>query len=149
MQPYYNILYREEEREMIPLCRAEGVAVIPYSPIARGFVTGQRPKETLGETVRAKSDDYMKKLYYKKEDYTVVDRISQVAGARGVPNVQVALAWGLAQPGITSPIIGVTKLPQLDELVGALNVKLDSAEVNALSEVYQPLAPVSDMPRPK
>jgi len=149
MQPYYNIVYREEEREMIPLCQAEGVAVIPYSPIARGFVTGERPKQTFGETVRAKTDDYMKKLYYKDEDYAVVDRITQVARKRGIPNVQVALSWVLHQPGITSPIIGVTKLDQLDELVGAVNVKLDDTELQALSEVYRPLPVVSDMPRPK
>ena len=148
MQPYYNILYREEEREMIPLCRAEGVGVIPYSPIARGFVTGERPRETFGETVRAKTDDYMKKLYYKQEDYTVVDRITDVARKRGLPNVQVALAWVLHQPGITSPIIGVTKLEQLDQLAGSLDVKLDSAELQALSEAYRPLQPISDLPRP-
>jgi aryl-alcohol dehydrogenase-like predicted oxidoreductase len=149
MQPYYNILYREEEREMIPLCRAEGIAVIPYSPIARGFVTGERPKETFGDTVRAKTDDYMKKLYYKQEDYTVVDRITQVARSRGIPNVQIALAWVLHQPGITSPIIGATKLNQLEQLVSTIDVKLDAAELQSLSEVYQPLAPISDMPRPK
>ena len=148
MQPYYNILYREEEREMIPLCRAEGVAVIPYSPIARGFVTGERPRETFGETVRAKTDDYMKKLYYKQEDYTVVDRITEVANRRGLPNVQIALAWILHQPGVTAPIIGVTKLEQLDELAGAIDVKLDASELQGLSEVYRPLAVISDMPRP-
>jgi 1-deoxyxylulose-5-phosphate synthase len=149
MQPYYNILYREEEREMIPLCRAEGVALIPYSPIARGFVTGERPKETYGETVRAKTDDYMKKLYYKDEDYTIVSRITAVAQQRGIPNVQIALAWVLQQPGITSPIIGVTKLEQLEQLVGALEVKLDSAELQSLAEAYRPLPVISDMPRPK
>jgi len=149
MQPYYNLLYREEEREMIPLCQAEGIAVIPYSPIARGFVTGQRRKEDWGDTIRAKTDDYMKKLYYSEHDFAITARITEVAGRRGVPNVQVALAWVLQQPGITAPIVGVTKLEQLDELVGALSVKLDSAELQALSEVYQPRDVVSDMPRPK
>jgi len=149
MQPYYNLLYREEEREMLPLCRAEGIAVIPYSPIARGFVTGQRRKEDWGDTVRSKTDDYMKKLYYTPQDFAITSRITEVARARSLPNVQVALAWVLHQPGITAPIVGVTKLEQLDELVGALSVKLDSVELQALSEVYQPHEVVSELPRPK
>jgi len=149
MQPYYNILYREEEREMIPLCSAEGIAVIPYSPIARGFVTGERRKEDWGDTVRAKTDDYMKKLYYTPQDFAITARISEVARARGVLNVQLALAWVLQQPGITAPIIGVTKLEQLDQLVGALSVKLDNDELKALSELYQPREVVSELPRPK
>ena len=149
MQNYYNLLYREEEREMIPLCQDQGIAVIPYSPIARGFVTGQRRKEDWGDTVRARTDDYMKKLYYSEQDFAITARITEVAAKRGVPNVQVALAWVLQQPGITAPIVGVTKLEQLDELVGSLSVKLDSAELQALSEVYQPHDVVSDLPRPR
>jgi aryl-alcohol dehydrogenase-like predicted oxidoreductase len=149
MQPYYNLLYREEEREMIPLCRAEGVAVIPYSPIARGFVTGERRKEDWGDTLRAKTDDYMKKLYYKEQDFTITNRITEVARRRGILNVQVALAWVLQQPGITAPIVGVTKLEQLNQLVDALSVKLEESELTALSEIYQPHEVVSDMPRPK
>jgi len=149
MQPYYNLLYREEEREMIPLCQAEGIAVIPYSPIARGFVTGERRKEDWGDTLRAKTDDYMKKLYYSPQDFAITARITEVAGGRGVSNVQVALAWVLQQPGITAPIVGVTKLNQLDELAGSLSIKLDSAELQALSEVYHPHEVVSDLPRPR
>jgi 1-deoxyxylulose-5-phosphate synthase len=149
MQPYYNLLYREEEREMIPLCRAEGIAVIPYSPIARGFVTGERRKEDWGDTVRARTDDYMKKLYYTPQDFAITERITAVARERGLPNVQVALAWVLQQSGITAPIVGVTKLGQLEELVGALAVKLDPAELQALSEVYEPHEVVSELPRPK
>jgi 1-deoxyxylulose-5-phosphate synthase len=149
MQPYYNVLYREEEREMIPLCRAEGIAVIPYSPIARGFVTGERRKEDWGDTVRAKTDDYMKKLYYTPQDFAITGRITEVARARGVLNVQVALAWVLQQQGITAPIVGVTKLEQLDQLVGALSVKLESEELKALSDAYQPKEVVSELPRPK
>lgn len=148
MQPYYNLLYREEEREMIPLCRAEGVAIIPYSPIARGFVTGERRKGDWGDTVRAKTDDYMKKLYYAPQDFAITDRITEVARRRSLPNVQVALAWVLHQPGITAPIVGVTRLEQLDELVGALQVQLDAGELNALAEVYQPHEVISDLPRP-
>jgi aryl-alcohol dehydrogenase (NADP+) len=149
MQPYYNILYREEEREMLPFCAAEGIAVIPYSPIARGFVTGERRKEDWGDTVRAKTDDYMKKLYYSPLDFEITARITEVARSRGLLNVQVALAWVLQQPAITSPIVGVTKLEQLEQLVGALSVKLESAELNALSEVYRPKDVVSELPRPK
>ena len=149
MQPYYNLLYREEEREMIPLCRAEGVAIIPYSPIARGFVTGERRKEDWGDTVRAKTDDYMKKLYYTPQDFAITERITDVSRKRGLLNVQVALAWVLQQPGITAPIVGVTKLEQLDQLVGALPVKLEEQELQALSEAYQPKEVVSELPKPK
>jgi len=149
MQPYYNLLYREEEHEMIPLCRAEGIAVIPYSPIARGFVTGERRKGDFGDTVRAKTDDYMKKLYYTDPDFAIVEKITEVARARGIPNVQVALAWVLQQPGITSPIIGVTKIEQLGPLVGALDIELDDSELSMLSAAYRPHEVVSDMPRPK
>ena len=149
MQPYYNLLYREEEREMIPLCRAEGIAVIPYSPIARGFVTGERRKGDFGDTIRARTDDYMKKLYYTDPDFAIVEKITEVARKRGVPNVQVALAWVLQQPGITAPIVGVTKLEQLDQLVGALEVKLESSELSILSDAYRPHEVVSELPRPK
>ena len=123
--------------------------MIPYSPIARGFVTGERRKGDFGDTVRAKTDDYMKKLYYTDPDFAVVEKISEVARKRGVPNVQIALAWVLQQPGITAPIVGVTKLEQLDQLVAALDVKLDASELNALSEAYQPHEVVSELPRPK
>ena len=149
MQPYYNILYREEEREMIPLCRAEGIAVIPYSPIARGFVTGERRKEDWGDTVRAQTDDYMKKLYYTPQDFTITERISDVSRRLGFLNVQVALAWVLHQPGITAPIVGVTKNGQLEQLVGALSVKLGAEDLQALSELYQPHEVVSELPKPK
>jgi len=148
MQNHYNLLYREEEREMIPLCQDQGIAVIPYSPIARGFVTGARRKEDWGDTLRAKTDDYMKKLYYSQQDFAITARITEVAAKRGVPNVQVALAWVLQQPGITAPIVGVTKVEQLDELAGSLSVTLDSSELQVLSEVYQPHEVVSDLPRP-
>ena len=134
---------------MIPLCRAEGIALIPYSPIARGFVTGERRKEDWGDTLRAKTDDYMKKLYYKEQDFAITNRITEVARRRGILNVQVALAWVLHQPGITAPIVGVTKLEQLNQLVDALSVKLEGSDLKALSEVYEPHEVVSDMPRPK
>jgi aryl-alcohol dehydrogenase-like predicted oxidoreductase len=140
MQDYYNLVYREEEREMLPLCRAEGIAVIPFSPLARGFVVGNRRKEDFGETVRAKSDEYSRKQYYRPEDFAIVDRISEVAAARGVNNAQIAMAWVLAQPGITSPIIGATKPHHLPDALAALDLKLDDAELRSLSELYQPRA---------
>lgn len=134
---------------MIPLCRAEGIAVIPYSPIARGFVTGERRKEDWGDTVRAQTDDYMKKLYYTPQDFTITERISDVSRRLGFLNVQVALAWVLHQPGITAPIVGVTKNGQLEQLVGALSVKLGAEDLQALSELYQPHEVVSELPKPK
>lgn len=137
MQNHYNIVYREEEREVLPLCRAEGIGVIPFSPLARGFVAGNRRKEDWGETVRSKTDQ-LARPYYQECDFAVVDRISEVAKKRGVSNVQVALAWVLHQPGITSPIIGASKLAQLDELVAAVDLKLDTDELKALSEPYRP-----------
>lgn len=149
MQPYYNLLYREEEREMIPFCRAEGIAVVPYSPIARGFVTGERRKEGWGDTVRAQTDDYMKKLYYADQDFAIVEKIGQVAKARNLPNVQIALAWVLHQPGITAPIVGVTKTGQLDQLVDALSVRLDASELALLGEAYRPRDVIAELPRPK
>ena len=138
MQNHYNIIYREEEREMLPLCREEGIAVIPWSPLARGFVTGNRRREDYGDTVRAKTDTFLHDLYYQPCDFDVVDRITEVARKRGVANAQVALAWILQQPGVTAPIIGASKMRHLEEAVSALELKLDDAELKALAEPYQP-----------
>ena len=138
MQNYYNVLYREEEREMLPLCRAEGIGVIPFSPLARGFVAGNRRKEDLGETVRAKTDEYSKSQYYRPQDFAIVDRITEIAAKRGVNNAQIALAWVLHQSGITSPIIGASKLAHLEDAIAALDVKLDAQELKTLGEPYQP-----------
>jgi aryl-alcohol dehydrogenase-like predicted oxidoreductase len=138
MQNHYNLIYREEEREMIPLCRAEGVGIIPWSPLARGFLAGNRKQEGFGETIRAKTDDYAQKMYYQPSDFTVVERLSEIARKRGVPNAQVALAWVLAQPGVTSPIIGASKMQHLDDAVAALRINLDEGELKALAEPYRP-----------
>lgn len=123
---------------MIPLCREEGIALIPWSPLARGFLAGGRRKETFGDTIRARTDDYAQRMYYQDSDFTVVDRVSEIAQRRGVSNMQVALAWVLAQPGITSPIIGASKMPHLEEAFQALDLRLDEAELKALAEPYQP-----------
>ena len=138
MQNHYNLIYREEEREMIPLCRAEGIAVIPWSPLARGFLAGNRKQEGFGDTIRAKTDDYAQKMYYQPSDFTVVERLTEIARKRGVPNAQVALAWVLAQPGVTAPIVGASKMQHLDDAIAALQLKLDEAELKALSEPYRP-----------
>ena len=137
MQNYYNLLYREEEREMLPMCRAEGIGVIPFSPLARGFVAGNRRKEDYGETVRAKTDEFSRRQYYSAQDFAIVDRITEVAGKRGVNNAQIALAWVLQQPGVTAPIIGASKMNHLDDAVAALSIKLDEAELKLLTENYR------------
>jgi aryl-alcohol dehydrogenase-like predicted oxidoreductase len=138
MQNHYNLVYREEEREMIPLCREEGIGLIPWSPLARGFLAGNRRKEDLGDTVRAKTDKFGQKMYYRDSDFQVVDRVGEVARERGVSNIQVALAWILQQPGVAAPIIGASKLPHLEEAAGALDLRLDEAELEALAEPYEP-----------
>jgi aryl-alcohol dehydrogenase (NADP+) len=141
MQNHYNLVYREEERETLPLCREEGIGVLPWSPLARGFLAGNRTSEDKGgDTTRAKTDDYARKLYYQTSDFEVVQRVTEVASRRGVPNAQVALAWVLQQPGITSPIIGASKMQHLDDAMAALTLKLDDAELQSLAEPYQPHA---------
>ncbi len=138
MQNHYNLIYREEEREMIPLCRKEGVGVIPWSPLARGFLAGNRSKQDFGATLRARTDEYAHRLYYDDSDFAVVDRLTEIAGKRGVSNAQIALAWLLAQPGVTSPIIGASRMQHLDEALAALSLKLDENELKALAEPYRP-----------
>ena len=138
MQNHYNLIYREEEREMNPLCRAEGIGILPWSPLARGFLAGNRSKVDRGETLRAKTDDYAQKLYYQDSDFAVVERVSAIARKRGIPNAQVALAWILQQPGVTSPIVGASKMSHLDDAVAAMSVKLDAEELKSLAEPYRP-----------
>jgi aryl-alcohol dehydrogenase-like predicted oxidoreductase len=138
MQNHYNLVYREEEREMIPLCLEEGIGVIPWSPLARGFLAGNRRKEDFSGTLRSKTDEYAQGLYYQPSDFAVVDRVGEIARKRGVPNAQVALAWVLQQPGVTSPIVGASKMSHLEDAVAALSVKLDDAELKALAEPYTP-----------
>jgi aryl-alcohol dehydrogenase-like predicted oxidoreductase len=138
MQNHYNLVYREEEREMIPLCLEEGIGLIPWSPLARGFLAGNRNSQNRGETIRAKTDDFAQKLYYRQSDFTVVDRLTEIAEKRGVQNSQVALAWILSKPGVSSPIIGASKMAHLDEAIAALEIKLDDSEIKALEEPYEP-----------
>jgi aryl-alcohol dehydrogenase (NADP+) len=138
MQNHYNLVYREEEREMLPLCRAEGIAVIPWSPLARGFLAGNRRRQDFGETVRARTDEFAQKMYFEDSDFAVVDRVTEIARRRGVPNAQVALAWLLQSPGVTAPIVGASKPHHLPDAIAALSLKLDDAEMKALSEPYRP-----------
>ena len=138
MQNHYNLVYREEEREMIPLCRAEGIGVIPWSPLARGFLSGNRSREEWGDTSRAKSDDYAHQMYYQESDFTVVERVIEVAKNLAVTTSQIALAWLLHQPGVTSPIIGASKMSHLEENIAALDIKLSAEDLDALQEPYSP-----------
>jgi aryl-alcohol dehydrogenase (NADP+) len=138
MQNHYNLVYREEEREMLPLCRHEDIAVLPWSPLARGFLMGNRRLADFGDTVRAKTDDYAKKLYYQPSDFEIVDRVSEIAKARGVSNAQIALAWMLGKPEVTAPVIGASKLQHLEDAVAALQITLTEEEVRKLEEPYQP-----------
>ncbi len=138
MQNHYNLVYREEEREMIPLCRAEGIAVLPWSPLARGFLAGNRTRDLDGDTIRSRTDDRAHQLYYQDSDFTVVERLGTIAQQRGASNAQIALAWLLKQPGVTAPIIGATQLHHLEQLISALDITLDDEELSALSGPYRP-----------
>ena len=137
MQNHYNLIYREEEREMIPLCLDQKIAVIPWSPLARGLLTGNRSKAR-NETVRAKTDEYAKNLYKSDSDFDIVNRLTEIAGQRGLPNAQVALAWLLSKPAVTAPIIGASKPGHLEDAIAALSVKLTPDEIIKLEELYQP-----------
>jgi 1-deoxyxylulose-5-phosphate synthase len=138
MQNHYNLIYREEEREMIPFCIDQGVGLIPWSPLARGFLAGNRDAQSKGETTRAKTDDFAHKMYYQPSDFTVVDRLGEIAKKRNLSNAQIALAWILQQPGVTAPIIGASKMKHLDEAIAALEIKLTDEELKALCEPYTP-----------
>lgn len=140
MQNHYNLVYREEEREMLPLCRDQGVGVIPWSPLARGFLAGNRRRTGGGETVRAQTDDYAAQMYFRDSDFEIVERVIAVAEQRGHAPAQIALAWLLHQPGVTAPIIGASKMRHLEDAVTAVDIQLSTAELTYLSEAYQPHA---------
>ena len=138
MQNHYNLVYREEEREMIPLCIDQGIGLIPWSPMARGFFAGNRKRGGGGETSRANSDPFANGLYFREEDFTVAERAADIAKERGVTASQIALAWVLNKPYISSPIIGATKMDHLDQAIAALDIKLSDDEVKNLEELYKP-----------
>ncbi len=139
MQNHYNLVYREEEREMIPLCREEGIGLIPWSPLARGFLAGNRKREDRGDTTRAKSDEFAHGMYYQDSDFQIVERVGEVASARGVTNAQVALAWMLAQPGITvADHRGHQAAPPRRRHQGRGPDAFTPEEITRLEELYQP-----------
>lgn len=137
MQNHYNLVYREEEREMIPFCQSEGIGLIPWSPLARGFLAGNRTRAK-DETTRARTDDFAHNYYYQDSDFAVVDKVVEVAEQHGVKPAQIALAWMLHKPGITCPIIGASKMYQLEEAFGALDIHLSDEEIKTLESPYVP-----------
>jgi aryl-alcohol dehydrogenase (NADP+) len=138
MQNHYNLVYREEEREMLPLCRDERIAVIPWSPLARGFLAGNRRGENFGDTLRAKTDSFAHALYYTEADFTIADRVVQLASRLGVSPTTIALAWLLSKPAVTAPIVGASKLSHLDAAVDALGVALSPGDAAFVEEAYTP-----------
>lgn len=138
MQNHYNLVYREEEREMIPFCIDQGVGLIPWSPLARGFLAGNRSRQDWGETTRAKSDHFAHDMYYDEGDFAIVDRVVELAEQKEVSPAQIALAWILHQPGVSAPIIGASKMHHLEEAVAAVAIELSDEERAYLEEPYRP-----------
>ena len=139
MQNHYNLVYREEEREMNPLCIDQGVGLIPWSPLARGFLAGNRSAaDKGGETVRAKSDEFAKDMYFRESDFEVLGAVEKIARQRGVTPSQIACAWILQAPGVSAPIVGATKLKHLKESIEAVSIKLSAEEVSELEKAYTP-----------
>jgi aryl-alcohol dehydrogenase-like predicted oxidoreductase len=138
MQNHYNLVYREEEREMIPQCIDQGIAVLPWSPLARGLLAGTRTREGERLTTRARTDAFGDSLYTPDVDFDVVERVDEVAGARGLTSAQVALAWLLHKPAVTAPIVGATKLEHLEDAIAAERLALDGDEIALLEEPYIP-----------
>jgi 1-deoxyxylulose-5-phosphate synthase len=137
MQPHYNLIYREDEREMLPLCQDQKIAVIPFSPLARGWLT-RRPSKEQTDTPRTQTDALLKSRYSLEGNTVIVQRVNEVAEARGLPMAQVAIAWMVSKPVVTAPIVGATKPHHLEDAVAALSVKLTADEVRLLEEGYQP-----------
>ena len=138
MQNHYNLIYREEEREMNPLCMDQGVALIPWSPLARGFLAGNRTRDKGGDTARSQSDGFAHSMYYSDVDFDIVDRVKELASKHDAKPAQIALAWMLHKQGLTSPIVGASKMRHLDEAIEAVEISLTDEEINYLEELYQP-----------
>jgi aryl-alcohol dehydrogenase (NADP+) len=138
MQNHYNLVYREEEREMIPLCLHEGIAVLPWSPLARGLLAGTRKRKNNGSTLRAKTDEYARRLYFDEHDFEVAGRAEEIARRRGVKPAQIAMAWLLGKPGVTAPVVGATSVEHVEEAVASLGISLDSGEIQELEACYRP-----------
>ena len=138
MQNHYNLIYREEEREMIPLCRHEGIAVLPWSPLARGLLAGSRKRNEEGSTLRARTDEYARRLYFDDRDFEVAECAAEIARNRGVKPAQIAMAWLLGKPGVTAPVVGVTSVEHIEEAVASAGIALDRSEVQRLEAPYRP-----------
>lgn len=138
MQDHYNLVYREEEREMIPLCKDQGIGMIPWSPMARGFFAGNRKRGGGGETTRAQNDPFANDLYFREEDFVIAERAADVAKNHNVTASQIALAWVLSKPYIAAPIVGSSKIEHLDQAIATLDIKLSEEEIKHLEEAYQP-----------
>jgi aryl-alcohol dehydrogenase (NADP+) len=138
MQNHYNLVYREEEREMIPLCLDQGVGIIPWSPLARGFLAGNRSRQGGGETARAKSDGFADNMYFADADFDVVDAVKKAAQDAGATPAQIALAWLLHKDGVTAPIIGATKMEHLDQAIEAVDIELSEGDMERLEAPYVP-----------
>jgi aryl-alcohol dehydrogenase (NADP+) len=138
MQNHYNLVYREEEREMIPLCIDQGIGLIPWSPLARGFFAGDRKRGGGGETVRSNTDPFGNSLYFREEDFTVAEGVADMAKARGVSSSQIALAWVLSKPYVSAPIIGATKMDHLEQAIASLEIRLSEEDLKKLEEAYRP-----------
>jgi aryl-alcohol dehydrogenase (NADP+) len=138
MQNHYNLIYREEEREMIPLCIDQGIGVIPWSPLARGFLAGNRSRAKSDKTKRSRSDDTAHSMYYRDEDFGIVERVVELGKRTNASPAQIALAWMLHKPGITAPIIGASKIRHLEKAVATLQIELTTEEIAYLEERYQP-----------
>lgn len=138
MQNHYNLVYREEEREMNKLCVEEGVGLIPWSPLARGFLAGNRTRDKSGETKRAKSDTFAHDLYFSDSDFDIVDRVVELAKKKDVSPAQLALAWILNKPGVAAPIVGVTKLSHLEQAVESVEIEMSGEDMSYLEELYVP-----------
>jgi aryl-alcohol dehydrogenase-like predicted oxidoreductase len=137
MQNHYNLLYREDEREMLPLCQDQKIAVIPFSPLARGWLA-RKPSNERNETLRAQNDILIEQRYAREDNFTIIQRVAELAEAHGVPMAQIALAWMLSKPIVTSPIIGATKPHHLEDAVAALSIQLTPDEITRLEELYLP-----------
>jgi len=150
MQNHYNLVYREDEREMIPLCLDQGVALIPWSPLARGFLTGSRSREDRKATPRAASDEYADRMYYQEDDFAVLDRLLEVSRDLGRKPAEVALAWLLSAPGVTAPIVGSTRVEHLDQAAAALEIRLSPEDIARLEAPYRPHGVVGhEQPTPR
>lgn len=138
VQNHYNPIWREDERELMPFCRTEEIGILPYSPMARGFLCGEKRRRDPHATRRTRSDDYAQKIYGRPADHAVGETVERIAAARGVESGQVALAWTLSRPGVTSPIFGATEPAHVDAAVAALEIKLSADEIGAIDAAYQP-----------